>query len=137
MPLTDIVSIADTSVEEIIAAENPYERGAWFYAKRIGEIELSQLGELLDVGTYDGLMDGFRLIGEPLDDGPWPTAIPQSLIERIVDLTNDEARFVAVQWSKSEVFRGGVEPANLAEYITNLRDFLQAQPGPFVLMNAL
>lgn len=43
-------------------------------------------------------MDGFGLIGEPLDDGPLPTPIPQSLIDRIAGLTNDESRPVAVQW---------------------------------------
>jgi hypothetical protein len=68
MPLSDLLACPADKVEAIIAKEEPYSAGSWFFAKGIGMIELCKLGELLNFGSYDELTSGFKLVGEPLDD---------------------------------------------------------------------
>jgi hypothetical protein len=135
MPLSDILSCPVDQLEEVVSQENPYERGTWFFAKRIGMIELSQLGKILGIGTYDDLKAGFQLVGEPLPEGPWPQTIPPDLVTALGSLTDEHIESVCPEWAEIEEL--SVSPEGLAQYLTNLRDFLRANTGPFFLVNAL
>ncbi|MCA9170636.1 MAG: hypothetical protein KDB23_23315, partial [Planctomycetales bacterium] len=72
MPLNDILNCAEADLWNILDSDDAYQHDGWFMCKGIGMIELSKLGEILDVASYDDLMSEFKLIGEPRDDGPWP-----------------------------------------------------------------
>ena len=139
MPLSDIVSCPIEKLEEVITHEEPYGLGTWFFAKRVGMIELCKLGEILGVGSYDELTSEFNLVGEPLDDGPWPQTIPVGLISRLKIITDDEINAVVSSWAQIEEFKRFDGPGvhSLSEYLKGLRAFLTTNAGPFFLVNAL
>lgn len=137
MPLSDILSCPLEEVEACVTSEDPYSVGAWFMAKNIGMIELCQLGEMLGVDSYDALTDGFDLVGEPLDDGPWPQTIPASLTDKLQALTDAEITNASQQWVEIEEFDGMATVESLADYLNRLREFLAANQGPFFLVNSL
>lgn len=137
MPLSDILACSDQHLEAILNAENPYKQGAWFLAKNIAMIELCKLGELLGVGSYDSLNKQFKLIGEPLPEGPWPQSIPRTLTDRLKQINDPEVEKVCVAWSEIEEFHGTAIANSLADYLKRLRDFLSANDGPYFLVNAL
>ena len=137
MPLSDILSCETSEVESAITAEEPYSIGTWYMAKNIGMIELCQLGVLLGVAEYDSLTDGFTLVGDPLEDGPWPQTIPGVLVDRLVAVTDEEIVAVCPQWASIEEF-GGTAPADsLVSYLRGLRKFLSENDGSFFLVNSL
>ena len=140
MSLCDILACEINQLEEIIIQEDPYSKGSWFKAKNIGMIELSKLGEMLEVGSYDSLSDGFKLVGEPLDQGPWPQTIPVELTDRLSVLSEDEIIEVCDHWSKIEEFRGHAAPDALKDYLLGLREFLvstKSSNNHMFLVNAL
>jgi len=137
MPISDILACSEPDLPNIMAAENPWGHGTWFSAKNIGMIELSQLGEMLHVGTYDELSEQFNLIGEPKPDGPWPESTPPNLMTKLATLSELEINEVSVRWSEIEEFHGASKPEELASYLKTLRDFLQSNDGPYYLVNAL
>lgn len=100
-------------------------------------IELSQLGEMLDVDSYDNLMAGLKLVGEPRDDGPWPQTIPEALIKRLATITDDEIAAVVPRWVESEQVRGTSTMDSLTDYLKRLRAFLSERSGEFFLVNGL
>ncbi len=106
-------------------------------AKRIGEIELCQLGEMLGVASYDELTSGFNLIGEPRDEGPWPQSIPTALVDRLRTLTDDDIFGVVPKWAAIEEFRGGATTKSLAEYLQTLRNYFADRSCEFFMVNAL
>lgn len=137
MPLSDIVSCPEDQLEEVITHEEPYQLGTWYLAKNIGTIQLCQLGELLGLGTYKALKAGFKLVGEPLPEGPWPETMHQGLIAALAGITDAQIAEVTPRWAKMEEFAGTVPPESLAEYLKGLRAFLSQNSGPFFLVNAL
>ena len=137
MPLSDILCCSDSQVESAITSEEPYSIGVWFQARGIGTIELATLGELLQVGSYDELFDGFVAVGEPLEEGPWPEVIPLGLVEALKNISDSQVASVTPEWSQIEEFYGGVSPEHLAEYLINLRRFLVANQGSYYLVNDL
>ncbi len=137
MPLSDIVSCPEDQLAEVITHEEPYGLGTWYMAKGVTGIELCKLGELLGVGSYDELYAAFNLVGEPLDEGPWPETMHAGLIQRLGTISDDEITSVTPEWAKIEEFRDAATAESLTEYIKGLRDFLNANEGPFFLVNAL
>lgn len=137
MPLADILACPAEELEAILGDENPYDRGAWFMAKNIGMIELCQLGELLQVDSYDSLTGEFNLVGEPLPEGPWPQTVPTALSDKLAKLDDREIAAVCPKWSGIEEFDGATPADVLADYLRRLRAFLQANQGPYFLVNAL
>jgi hypothetical protein len=137
VPLSDILACSADRLEAILASKKPYATGSWFMAKNIGAIKLSKLGELLGVGSYESLDDGFQLVGEPLDEGPWPQTIPEALTERLGLISDSEIVSVCPNWSEFETFRGTVPADKLADYLKRLREFLRLNKGQYFLVNAL
>ncbi|NQZ67672.1 MAG: hypothetical protein HRT89_06345 [Lentisphaeria bacterium] len=99
-------------------------------------IELSKLGEMLSVASYDELMDDFELVGEPLEEGPWPMAIPSKLSDKLMIIEEDEIISVCAKWVEIEEFYDS-DKEGLSQYIKELKEFLNANPAPFFLVNAL
>jgi hypothetical protein len=137
MPLSDIVACSEEDLPGVIASEEPYERGVWFLAKGIAMIELSQLGEMLAVGSYDELTEAFKFVGDELEDGPWPQVIPKALTARLASLSDAEIAEVTPRWAGIEEFRGRQSPEDLTEYLKGMRTFLSENDGPFFLVNSL
>jgi hypothetical protein len=137
MPLSDIVSCPQNQLAEVITHEVPYGLGKWFLAKRVSTIELCKLGEFLGIGSYENLSAEFNLVGEPLDDGPWPETIHQGLIAKLATISDDEIARVTPAWAGIEEFRGETTAEDLVAYLKGLREFLAANSGPFFLVNAL
>jgi hypothetical protein len=137
MPLTDVLACPEDQLEAIITHEECYQRGSWYLAKRAGAIELCKLGEALGIGSYDDLKRGFKLVGEPLPEGPWPETIHPRLVEKLTTITDDEIETVTREWCRIEEFHGVAKPEELAKYLKGLRSFLVANAGPFFLVNAL
>ncbi len=136
MPLSDFLSCPEEELETIITNDEPYSDGAWFKAKNIGMIQLCKLGELLNIGSYDELKNGFGLVGEPLPDGPWPETTPPALIAKLRQISDTEIQSAAQGWARTDELTG-VSSANLVDYLTRLRDFLKQQSNPIFLINAL
>lgn len=136
MPLSDLLSCPQDQLETIITNDEPYSSGSWFLAKNIGTIQLCKLGELLGLGSYRDLKGGFRLVGEPLPDGPWPETTHPALIAKLREISDAEIQSVVNDWVKTDEL-AGVPPDNLADYLSRLRDFLEQQDNPIFLINAL
>ena len=128
MPISDVVFLDGHSPERVMDAEVPYSVGTWFHAKNIDDIALSQLGEMLGIASYDDLMSGFTCL-TPLDAYRWLFSIPEALQDKIRSLEDDEIAAVAPQWAGIEEFRGHVRADSLISYISELRDFLNANEG--------
>lgn len=137
MPVADVLSCTDEDLWPILDSDEPEDKERWFRAKGIGMIELSQLGEMLGVDSYDNLADGFVLVGEPRDDGPWPQTIPDSVIKRLSALSDDEIAVVVPQWLELEEFQGAALANELTDYLKRLRAYLSKRSGRFFLINAL
>ena len=137
MPLNDILNCSESDLWTILDAEDAYQQEGWFMAKRIGMIELCQLGEILGVASYDELMGQFNLIGEPRDEGPWPQTIPPSLIDCIRTLSDDEISSVVQTWAGIEEFHGADMTESLVEYLQRFRAYLADRSGEFFMINAL
>ncbi len=137
MPLSDLFSCDPSDLHSAITSEEPYSVGAWYMAKSIAAIELSMLGELVGVGTYQEVIDGFELVGESLEDGPWPQTIPECLVSALKELDDAAIGTVAPKWARIEEFRGHAAPTDLARYLHEVRAFFKKNPGPFFLVNAL
>lgn len=137
MPLNDILNCPETELWSVLDSDEPYDKERWFLCKGIGMIELCQLGEMLSVDSYDNLMSGFDLVGEPRDEGPWPQTIPDGLIARLAMLSDDEIAGVVPQWVTIEEFHGTATAESLADYLTRLRTYLSGRSGEFFLVNAL
>lgn len=137
MPLNDILNCKAEDLWSILDSDEPYDKKRWFLWKGIGMIELSQLGEMLEVDTYDNLMAGLELVGEPRDEGPWPQTIPPALTKRLTTITDDEIAAVVPRWVKLEEFRGAATEDSLTDYLKRLRSFLVERSGEFFLVNAL
>ncbi len=140
MPLSDILACPKDEVEFLIQLEEPYSKGKWYMAKNIGTIELSQLGEILNVNSYKELSGNFNLVGEPLDEGPWPQTIPLELIEKLHCLPENEMASASDKWSKIEEFLGSANPEDLKQYLIDLQMFIkenQNDENQFFLVNAL
>jgi hypothetical protein len=138
MPLNDILNCSKDELWSILDSdEQRYDDKRWFRCKGIGMIELSELGKMLEVDSYDKLMAGLELVGEPRDDGPWPQAIPEALTKRLASITDDEIAAVVPRWVESEQFRGTGSIDSLTDYLKRLRSFLSERSGEFFLVNAL
>ncbi|MFH5805404.1 hypothetical protein [Alienimonas sp. DA493] len=137
MPFTDILNCGEPELWDVLDSEAAYAKDLWFQAKGIGMIELCKLGEALGVASYEELFDGFDLIGDPRDDGPWPQTIPESLTKRIGNLTDGEIAAVLPEWADVEEFGGTVTEDSLADYLKRLRKWLDGRDGPFFLINSL
>jgi hypothetical protein len=141
MPLSDILNckVDDlwTILDSHLDSGEPYDQKHWFLSKGIGSIELSQLGEMLGVDSYDNLMAGLKLVGEPRDEGPWPQTIPAALTNRLATITDDEIAAVVPRWVELEEFQPGATVDSLTEYLQRLRSFLAERSGEFFLVNAL
>lgn len=137
MPLNDILNCAVEDLWSILDSDEPYDQKRWFLCKGIGMIELSQLGELLGVDSYDNLMAGLELVGEPRDEGPWPQKIPDALTKRLATITGEEIAAVVPRWAESEQFRGTATKDSLTDYLKRLRSFISERSGEFFLVNAL
>lgn len=129
-------SCPQDEVEAIVTKDEPYSADSWFLAKGIGAIELCKLGELLKLASYADLKSGFKLVGEPLEDGPWPETTHPTLIAKLRGISDAEIQSVVRDWSKTEELAGAA-PAALADYLLRLRNFLQHQTHPIFLVNAL
>src|SRR5262249_342433 len=114
-----------------------YDKKRWFLCKGIGMIELSQLGEMLGVDSYDNLMAGLKLVGEPRDEGPWPQTIPDVLTKRLATIADDEIAAVVPRWVELEEFHGAATMDSLTDYLKRLRSFISERSGEFFLVNAL
>lgn len=137
MPLNDILNCSKSELWSILDSDEPYDKTRWFLSNGIGMIELSKLGEMLDVDSYENLMAGLKLVGEPRDDGPWPQTIPATLTKRLATITDKEIAAVVPRWVKLEEFRGAATVYSLTDYLKGLRSFLSERSGEFFLVNAL
>ncbi len=137
MPLNDILNCAVSDLWSILDSDEPYDKERWFLYKGIGMIELSQLGEMLDVDSYANLMTGLKLVGEPRDEGPWPQTIPAALTNRLATITDIEIEAVVPRWVESEQFNGMTTMESLTDYLRGLRSYLSERSGEFFLVNAL
>lgn len=137
MPLNDILNCTESELWSVLDSEEAYDGQHWFLCKGIGMIELCKLGEMLDVDSYDNLMDGFDLIGEPRDEGPWPQTIPDGLVKRLASISDDDIAIVVPKWVTLEEFHGVASADSLTDYLTRLRTCLSARSGDFYLINAL
>jgi hypothetical protein len=137
MPLNDILNCSENDLWSILDSDEPYDKKRWFLCKGIGMIELSQLGEMLDVDWYDNLMASFKLVGESRDDGPWPQTIPDALTKRLAKITDDEIAAVIPRWVELEEFRGAATIESLTDYLKRFRSYLSERSGEFFLVNAL
>jgi hypothetical protein len=138
MPLNDVLNCKADELWSILDSEEPYDQKRWFLCKGIGMIELSQLGELLGVDSYDNLMAGLKLVGEPRDEGPWPQTVPNALTKRLAAITDGEIAAVVPRWLESEQFQGGSATTDsLTNYLERLRSFVSERSGEFFLVNAL
>jgi hypothetical protein len=137
MPVNDILNCTEEDLWPILDRDEPFDTERWFLGKGIGMIELSKLGEMLGVDSYDNLRHGFNLVGEPRDDGPWPQTIPDSLVKRLAAITDEEIATAAPKWLELEEFRGAASVDSLTDYLTRLRAYLSARSGKFFLINAL
>jgi hypothetical protein len=137
MPLNDILNCAVEDLWSILDSDEPYDKQRWFLCKGIGMIELSKLGEMIGVDSYDNLMAGLELVGEPRDEGPWPQTIPDALTKRLATITDDEIVTVVPRWAEIEEFRGTATMESLTDYLKRLRSYLSERSGEFFLVNAL
>ena len=128
MPISDVVFLMGNSPEQVLDTEHPYSVGVWFHAKNIDQIALSQLGQMLGIASYDDLIGGFTAL-TPLDSERWLFSIPETLQDNIRSLEDDEIVAIAQQWAGIEEFHGGVTADSLISYISELRDFLNANEG--------
>ncbi|SMP78254.1 hypothetical protein SAMN06265222_12515 [Neorhodopirellula lusitana] len=136
MPLSDMLTCPESELAKIITSDEPYSSGRWLQAKNIAMIQLSKLGEILNLGTYKELSAGFELVGEPLPDGPWPERTPPALVAAIAALTDDEIQTVARAWSNDPELEGNA-PGILAAYLSDFRGFASDCSLPIFLVNAL
>lgn len=138
MPLNDILNCSENELWSVLDSDAAYDdKEPWFFCKGIGMIELCQLGDMLNVDSYDNLMSGFDLVGEPRDEGPWPQTIPSALTTRLATISDDEIADVVPRWATIEEFRGTATVESLADYLTKLRTYLSGRSGDFFLINAL
>lgn len=137
MPSNDILNCKVEDLWPILDSDEPYDNKRWLLCKGIGMIELSQLGEMLEVDSYDNLMAGLKLVGEPREEGPWPQTIPPALTKRLATITDGEIATVIPRWIELEEFRGTATEDSLTHYLKRLRSFLAERSGPFFLVNAL
>lgn len=137
MPLNDILNCNKEELWNFLDRDDAYQLDGWFMCKGIGMIELCQLGEMLGVAPYDDLMAEFDLVGEPRDDGPWPQTIPASLIDKLRKLKDDEVAAVVPRWAAIEEFHAATSNESLANYLKDLREYLDGRSGEFFMVNAL
>lgn len=137
MPHSDWLSCRSEMLEAAITADVPYSVGTWHFSKGVSSIELSKLGEVLEIGSYAELMAGFGLVGEPLPDGPWPERIPVDFTDALATLSDDEIAQAMPAWSRIDEFRGRADPKVLADYVKGLRAFLNENSEPYFLVNSL
>lgn len=137
MPLSDILNCATGDVWRILDSDESYDKKHWFLCKGISIIELSKLGEMLDVDSYDNLTAGFRLVGELRDEGPWPQTIPEALTKRLRVITDDEITAVVPLWAEVDELRGAATIESLTGYLKRLRSYLSERSGEFFLVDAL
>jgi len=137
MPVSDILNCTETELWPVLDSDESFDGERWFRCKGIGMIELCKLGEMLGVDSYDNLMDGFDLVGEPRDEGPWPQTIPDTLLNRLASISDDDIAAVTPRWLTLDEFHGAASLDSLADYLTQLRTYLSAQSGNFYLVNAL
>jgi hypothetical protein len=137
MPVNDILNCPAEDLWSILDSDEPYDKKRWFLNKGVGVIELSTLGKMLDVDSYDKLMAGFKLVGEPRDDDPWPVTIPGKLTWRLTTITDDEIAAAVPRWVEMEEFHGGATKVSLTDYLKRLRSYLSERSGEFFLINAL
>ena len=116
MPLSDIVCCNPEELPLAVTSEEPSSIGSWFMAKGIGSIELCQLGELLGIGTYAEINRSFKLVGEPLPEGPWPESMDEDLLSEIRSPTQEsqKSRLNGPESKNSMVWRTRMTSRNIS-----------------------
>lgn len=137
MPLNDVLNCTAEELWTILDSDQCWKLPRWFLSKRVDMIAFSQLGEMLSVGSYDELMAGFQLVGEPREDGPWPQTIPPALIQRLAAISDEEIATVAPLWAKTEEFHGVLTTEDLSCYLKELRTYLRGRSDEFFLVCGL
>jgi hypothetical protein len=135
MPTNDILNCREEDLWPILDAGR-LDEGNWFLCKGVGCIELSKLGEMLGVDSYDNVLDGFTLVGDPREEGPWPQAVPSQLTKRLASITDAEIAAAVPRWLEIEEFYNATSES-LTDYLTRLRSYLLQRSGSFFLVNAL
>lgn len=134
--ITDILVLKENGREQIINAEDArLIEGKYFLAKRIDQIALSQLGELLNISSYDEIMKEFEIVSLIVDECIFLT-FPTKLQNKIKEISNTEISKVVVKWATMEEFYGTSKELEdfLASYLNGLRDFFISNPGDAFLL---
>jgi hypothetical protein len=119
--LTDLVFLNSLSIDELMASYN-YQIGLWYQAKNIDMIPLSFLGEMLNVASYETLMEGFIPVSEPAEKMLF--SFPIELQAKLKTITDSEINSVINNWSKIEEFRNSMSSEECKKYLIDVRNFL-------------
>lgn len=128
--ITDIYSIAEVTPDELRWAREPWKNFPCVRAHSNGPMELSRLGELLGVGSYEEVLAGFTFLAGESQESPWVVAIPEGLVERLTSVDGAAQQWAATRWAGAI---DGHEARGLRIYLERLAEFLGDHEGPVAL----
>jgi len=129
--ITDLVFLNGHSVDAILE-DFDHSLGIWLSAKNMDSIALAQLGELLQVATYDELFDAFELVSEPAEQVLF--AFPGVLRSKLITLSESDMEAVCSKWKDIEEFGGGMSLDHCMAYLKSLRAFLASSEEDVYLL---
>lgn len=130
---TDVFSIAGSSAWDLRWSKHPWMSSPHLRARSLGPIQLARLGEVLGIGGYDTVIQGFSLLAGESQESPWVIAFPEELASAVASLGSGEVEGIGTRWAHAEDMPSEVSPEELKTYLEALRSLLVDHAGPFVL----
>jgi hypothetical protein len=130
---TDVFSVAGSSAWDLRWSNDPWTSSPHLRARRLGPIQLARLGEVLGVGSYDTVIQGFSLLAGESQESPWVIAFPEELASAVASLGSGEVEGIGTRWANAEGMPSEISPEELKTYLEALRSLLVGHAGPFVL----
>jgi hypothetical protein len=131
--ITDVFSLSRVTAEELRWAERPRERFSCVRAASIGPKELAQLGEGLDVGSFEAVLSGFRFLAGESQEPPWVVSIPDVLVDRLHDLGDQDVISICAEWNEALTADAAHSRESLTAYLDRLIGFVNGREGPYAL----
>lgn len=144
MPLADLLfateEIARAGAEAVpVSGRNTPSSSERIDIKNFDLIPLSMLWSLLSGRDWDsGMLNAFETVFQESSDGPWLYRLPDDLVERILQLSDQRIVETAREWAATEELedlerrRPGITQAVLSQIVNLCRAAKQAKKGVFL-----